>query len=63
MNTADFLPSGMMLLTFSCQMLDQKKTKLVSTQAIRRFLFEKTQHRIGGFGKCPGNVPGELSSS
>jgi len=30
---------------------------LVDANPIRRFLFEKTQHQIGGFGKCPGNPP------
>lgn len=31
---------------------------LINQEAIRRFLFEQTQHRIGGFGKAPGNPPG-----
>jgi geranylgeranyl transferase type-1 subunit beta len=31
---------------------------LINTEASRRFLLEKTQHQIGGFGKCPGNPPG-----
>lgn len=26
--------------------------------ALGRYLIEKTQHRIGGFGKLPGDVPG-----
>jgi len=30
---------------------------LVDANSIRRFLFEQTQHQIGGFGKCPGNPP------
>jgi geranylgeranyl transferase type-1 subunit beta len=34
--------------------------QLVNLEAIRRFLFEQTQHRIGGFGKAPGNPPGTL---
>ena len=32
--------------------------QLVNLGAIRRFLFEQTQHRIGGFGKTPGSPPG-----
>lgn len=39
-------------------MLGEDKSKLVNAKAIRRFLFEQTQHRIGGFGKYPGNPPG-----
>jgi len=31
---------------------------LVDLHPIRRFLLEETQHRIGGFGKFPGNPPG-----
>ncbi|RFU26714.1 hypothetical protein B7463_g9622, partial [Scytalidium lignicola] len=34
------------------------QVKLLNTEANRRFLIEKTQHRIGGFGKFPGNPPG-----
>jgi geranylgeranyl transferase type-1 subunit beta len=41
-------------------MLGEDKTKLVNAKAIRRFLFEQTQHRIGGFGKYPGNPPGSF---
>lgn len=48
----------MTLLMRWLQMLGTEKTRLVSTNAIRRFLIEKTQHRIGGFGKCPGDPPG-----
>lgn len=38
-------------------MLGEEHLKLLDTAAIRRFLFEQTQHRIGGFGKYPGNPP------
>ncbi|KUJ22387.1 terpenoid cyclases/Protein prenyltransferase [Mollisia scopiformis] len=38
-------------------MLCQEKVELLDIPAIRRFLFEQTQHRIGGFGKCPGDPP------
>jgi len=30
---------------------------LISQEASRRFLLEKMQHRIGGFGKYPGSPP------
>jgi hypothetical protein len=36
---------------------------LVDRTPIRRFLFEETQHQIGGFGKYPGNPPGTLATS
>ena len=39
-------------------MLGQDKAQLISAEATRRFLFEQTQHRIGGFGKTPGDPPG-----
>lgn len=39
-------------------MLGQDKAQLLNTNAARRFLFEQTQHRIGGFGKAPGDPPG-----
>jgi len=39
-------------------MLGHDKTKLLNTNGSRRFLLEQTQHRIGGFGKAPGNPPG-----
>lgn len=39
-------------------MLCQEKNTLLNVPPIRRFLFEQTQHRIGGFGKCPGDPPG-----
>ncbi|KAF4637117.1 hypothetical protein G7Y89_g955 [Cudoniella acicularis] len=38
-------------------MLGENNTKLVDLDAIRRFLFQQTQHRIGGFGKYPGSPP------
>ncbi|CAG8973393.1 hypothetical protein HYALB_00000156 [Hymenoscyphus albidus] len=41
----------------SLHMLGEGNLKLLDTTAIRRFLFEQTQHRIGGFGKYPGNPP------
>ncbi|TVY60808.1 Geranylgeranyl transferase type-1 subunit beta, partial [Lachnellula suecica] len=41
----------------SLDMLGEDKTELVNAKAIRRFLFEQTQHQIGGFGKYPGNPP------
>ncbi|TVY85943.1 Geranylgeranyl transferase type-1 subunit beta, partial [Lachnellula willkommii] len=44
-------------VTASLDMLGEDKSKLVNSKAIRRFLFEQTQHRIGGFGKYPGNPP------
>jgi geranylgeranyl transferase type-1 subunit beta len=44
-------------------MLGQDKTKLLNIKAARRFLLEQTQHRIGGFGKAPGNPPGSISST
>ncbi|KAE8452101.1 hypothetical protein EG329_001568 [Mollisiaceae sp. DMI_Dod_QoI] len=38
-------------------MLCQEQPQILNVQGIRRFLLEQTQHRIGGFGKCPGNPP------
>ncbi|KAL8702940.1 MAG: hypothetical protein Q9201_003894 [Fulgogasparrea decipioides] len=32
---------------------------LLDQHALRRYLIEKTQHRIGGFGKLPGDPPGK----
>jgi geranylgeranyl transferase type-1 subunit beta len=40
------------------KMLGQNKAQLLNTKAARRFQFEQTQHRIGGFGKAPGDPPG-----
>lgn len=36
------------------------KGSLIDPTPIRRFLFEETQHQIGGFGKYPGSAPGKL---
>jgi len=41
--------------TASLDMLGQ--AELVNTESHRRFLLEKVQHRIGGFGKFPGAPP------
>ncbi|PBP18517.1 prenyltransferase and squalene oxidase [Diplocarpon rosae] len=41
----------------SLSLLGHDAAQLLNTQAIRRFLFEKTQHMIGGFGKTPGAPP------
>ncbi|KAL2064747.1 hypothetical protein VTL71DRAFT_3885 [Oculimacula yallundae] len=41
----------------SLSLLGHDETKLLDTEAIRRFLFEQTQHAIGGFGKTPGSPP------
>lgn len=35
-----------------------KKIHLIDFNANRRYLLEKTQHLIGGFGKTPGDPPG-----
>lgn len=35
-----------------------KKIHLIDFNANRRYLLEKTQHIIGGFGKMPGDPPG-----
>ena len=34
---------------------------LISQERSRRFLLQQTQHRIGGFGKEPGSIPGKSS--
>ncbi|KAL9605133.1 MAG: hypothetical protein Q9219_000067 [cf. Caloplaca sp. 3 TL-2023] len=34
---------------------------LVDLDALRDYLFNKTQHQIGGFGKLPGDPPGKSS--
>lgn len=39
----------------SLEMLGQ--AKLANKEGFRRFLLEQTEHRIGGFGKCPGYPP------
>ncbi|KAL8813458.1 MAG: hypothetical protein Q9200_000255 [Gallowayella weberi] len=36
---------------------------LLDQEALRRYLLEKTQHRIGGFGKLPGDVPADIMHS
>ncbi|KAK3954062.1 terpenoid cyclases/protein prenyltransferase alpha-alpha toroid [Pseudoneurospora amorphoporcata] len=36
---------------------DSAAAPLVDREAARRFLLEKMQHRIGGFGKSPGSPP------
>ncbi|KAL8856997.1 MAG: hypothetical protein Q9178_006402 [Gyalolechia marmorata] len=41
----------------SLTMLDN--IHLLDQEALRGYLLEKTQHRIGGFGKLPGDVPGK----
>lgn len=38
------------------------KVYLQDFNGIRRYLLEKTQHMIGGFGKLPGDLPGVFSS-
>ncbi|KAG5205294.1 Geranylgeranyl transferase beta subunit [Trichophyton interdigitale] len=47
-------------VTGSLAMLDQ--LGLVDSQANRRYLLEKTQHMIGGFGKTAGEPPDLLHS-
>ncbi|PMD39765.1 terpenoid cyclases/Protein prenyltransferase [Hyaloscypha variabilis F] len=44
-------------VTASLDILGQDKAQLLNTKASRRFLLEHTQHRIGGFGKAPGDPP------
>ncbi|KAI4198610.1 MAG: hypothetical protein LQ350_005201 [Teloschistes chrysophthalmus] len=45
-----FWAGGSLQILNSLHLLDQ--------DALARYLIEKTQHRIGGFGKLPGDVPG-----
>ncbi|KAI4110214.1 MAG: hypothetical protein L6R37_000107 [Teloschistes peruensis] len=45
-----FWTGGSLQILNSLHLLDQ--------DALARYLIEKTQHRIGGFGKLPGDVPG-----
>ncbi|KAL8773118.1 MAG: hypothetical protein Q9209_001794 [Squamulea sp. 1 TL-2023] len=45
-----FWTGGSLAMLNSIHLLDQ--------EALRRYLLEKTQHRIGGFGKLAGDVPG-----
>ena len=35
-------------------------SQLQDTEASRRYLLQKAQHMIGGFGKLAGDPPGEL---
>ncbi|KAI4249495.1 MAG: hypothetical protein L6R42_008966, partial [Xanthoria sp. 1 TBL-2021] len=44
-----FWAGGSLTILNSIHLLDQ--------EALRRYLLEKTQHRIGGFGKLPGDAP------
>jgi geranylgeranyl transferase type-1 subunit beta len=37
------------------------RLSLIDQQRNRRYLLEKTQHIIGGFGKGIGEPPGEIS--
>ncbi|KAH6709319.1 terpenoid cyclases/protein prenyltransferase alpha-alpha toroid [Leptodontidium sp. 2 PMI_412] len=41
----------------SLSLLGKDEVHLLNVEAIRRFLFEQTQHVVGGFGKVPGNPP------
>lgn len=36
-----------------------KREHLQDFNAVRHYLLDKTQHTIGGFGKMPGDVPGQ----
>ncbi|KAL9042726.1 MAG: hypothetical protein Q9180_000384 [Flavoplaca navasiana] len=49
-----FWAGGSLSILDSIHLLDQ--------QALRRYLLEKTQHRIGGFGKLPGDAPDIMHS-
>ncbi|KAL9638349.1 MAG: hypothetical protein Q9204_001537 [Flavoplaca sp. TL-2023a] len=49
-----FWAGGSLSILESIHLLDQ--------QALRRYLLEKTQHRIGGFGKLPGDAPDIMHS-
>lgn len=49
------------LTHFASQALNQ--IHLIDFSANRRYLLEKTQHQIGGFGKLPGDPPGTFGSS
>ena len=46
--------------SYCLQMINQ--TSLINHTANRKYLLEKTQHRIGGFGKLPGDPPGMLAT-
>lgn len=47
-------------LTHGWQILG--KISLANISASRQYLLSKTQHRIGGFSKFPGDPPGEFIS-
>ncbi|KAI4102307.1 MAG: hypothetical protein LQ339_004662 [Xanthoria mediterranea] len=49
-----FWAGGSLTILNSVHLLDQG--------ALRRYLLEKTQHRIGGFGKLPGDAPDIMHS-
>ncbi|KAI1005851.1 hypothetical protein K3495_g2371 [Podosphaera aphanis] len=49
-------------VTASLDLLGDGNANLVNNRGARRFLLEQTQHRIGGFGKSPGDPPGIHSS-
>ncbi|KAL8789863.1 MAG: hypothetical protein Q9213_000931 [Squamulea squamosa] len=49
-----FWTGGSLTMLNSIHLLDQ--------EALRHYLLEKTQHRIGGFGKLAGDVPGRKST-
>ncbi|KAL8658481.1 MAG: hypothetical protein Q9226_000975 [Calogaya cf. arnoldii] len=49
-----FWAGGSLTILNSIHLLDQ--------EALRRYLLEKTQHRIGGFGKLPGDAPDIMHS-
>ncbi|RKF54851.1 Geranylgeranyl transferase type-1 subunit beta [Golovinomyces cichoracearum] len=44
-------------VTASLKLLCKEELDLVNSLSARKFLREQTQHRIGGFGKCPGDPP------
>ena len=37
------------------------RTQMIDSIALRRYLLEKVQHIVGGFGKGVGEPPGQLS--
>ncbi|TQS35698.1 hypothetical protein Golomagni_03872 [Golovinomyces magnicellulatus] len=49
-------------VTASLKLLCKAEPELVDSLSARKFLTEQTQHRIGGFGKCPGDPPGTKSA-
>lgn len=48
---------GALLASNIVQILQQHQ--LVEIDSLRRYLLEKVTHVIGGFGKAPGEIPGE----